>query len=193
MNFKFTLLISSFVAIILAVGVKIGYVTGCYYSTLYISRPCSIINLCIFLFVVAFVVDFYIGIITPRTKNYLSNKTKKLVLIKEDNIRDSVFTDSYKGFYSGVGIRVFNKSDIEVSECFGTLEELHIVIIKNGKLKELPNSSDVIGMKVSKKLLWANIGVEDTSCKANIPAKSKENVILVAGIFDELVFEKKKE
>jgi hypothetical protein len=156
--------------------------------------PCWIWVFIQWAFVTALFSDALIYWIYPRyMKRFIKNKfgnkvfhpVDNLQLIAVNKIETTFAQESVTGFSLGVGIEIHNENNYEISECFGTLESIQEVSIKDNRLDcKQRHWLNNLGLTASRKLRWANQNFGNTNCKISLPAKSKENKILVAEILN---------
>lgn len=110
-----------------------------------------------------------------------------------NNINQQFVQDQFIGFYTGIGLRIYNKNSYKITECYGTLESVQQVFIQNKKL--IYENLDTLGVDVSKKLRWANKDYNNAQCEISMLGKSNENILFVANFiqFAEVIEKRKKQ
>lgn len=113
-------------------------------------------------------------------------------LIPVENINAPTAHELPFSLSSVAGIKVHNDNLFEISECFATLEYAKKAFINKGKIFHDGGWWSRLGTESKKELRWVGKDFSGSNCKVLLSSKSKENIILVAGIFSRLKIEKKK-
>lgn len=156
-------------------------------------RECNLMMGTIFFFIVAIVVMIIFSF--RDIWHFVTNqffKKNTITLIPINNINVSSVSNIPFSLSSAVGIEIHNNNLFEVSECTATLESLQRVFIEKGKIKLDGKGWSKLGIGTKKELRWIDKDFNGSNCKVLIKPNSKENTILIAGIFNRVKIEKKK-